>query len=196
MALVEPVIISWKGAHPSVSGHRDRYAMREIANALLYQGRTGPGARPTSGSVRAAQFVSPRWPLGRTGAIVNEKGILETRTYMDHSGACRVSRLVSETALVTCCFFRCLTACRTSELQLRVAARRSVLIGADRRACDLGCRAPSESTARRSPTCAVARWFGDEHSVGWEVRARVDAVGEGLDAGCRSGTRVDKPTGV
>ncbi|MFE2713945.1 IS3 family transposase [Streptomyces mirabilis] len=74
--------------------------------------------------------------------------------------------------------------------------RRSVLIGADRRACDLGCRAPSESAARRSPTCAIARWFGDERSVGSEVRARVGAVGEGLDAGCRSGTRVDKPPGV
>jgi transposase len=39
--LVEPVITAWKAAHPSVSGHRGRYAMREIANALLYQGRTG-----------------------------------------------------------------------------------------------------------------------------------------------------------
>ncbi|WP_374227702.1 transposase [Streptomyces sp. CJ_13] len=40
-ALVEPVIIAWKGAYPSVSGHQGRYAMREIVNALLYQGRTG-----------------------------------------------------------------------------------------------------------------------------------------------------------
>ncbi|MGW6688085.1 IS5 family transposase [Streptomyces sp. NPDC054961] len=40
-ALVEPVITAWKGAHPSVSGHQGRYAMREIVNALLYQGRTG-----------------------------------------------------------------------------------------------------------------------------------------------------------
>ena len=39
-ALVEPVIIAWKGAHPSVSGHQGRYEMREIVNALLYQGRT------------------------------------------------------------------------------------------------------------------------------------------------------------
>lgn len=36
--------------------------------------------------------------------------------------SCRVSRLVSATALVTCCYFRCLTACRISEPQLRVAA--------------------------------------------------------------------------
>lgn len=40
-ALVEPVIAAWKAAHPSVSGHRGRYEMREIVNALLYQGRTG-----------------------------------------------------------------------------------------------------------------------------------------------------------
>lgn len=158
----------------------------------------GPDRAPGQ---RAAQFgqLSSSHRAGLwvgQGPPSNEKGILETRTYMDHSGACRVSRLVSETALVTCCFFRCLTACRTSEPQLRVAARRSVLIGADRRACDLGCRAPSESAARRSPTCAVARWFGDERSVGSQVRARVDAVGEGLDACCRSGTRVDKPPGV
>ncbi|WP_455680877.1 transposase [Streptomyces mirabilis] len=51
-ASVEPVITAWKGAHPSVSGHRDRYAMREIVNALLYQGRTGRQAneRLSSGS--------------------------------------------------------------------------------------------------------------------------------------------------
>ncbi|MFG2677352.1 IS5 family transposase [Streptomyces sp. NPDC048445] len=40
-ALVEPVIVAWKAVHPSVSGHQGRYAMREIVNALLYQGRTG-----------------------------------------------------------------------------------------------------------------------------------------------------------
>lgn len=39
-ALVEPVIAAWKPVHPSVSGHQGRYAMREIVNALLYQGRT------------------------------------------------------------------------------------------------------------------------------------------------------------
>ncbi|CAL9656594.1 IS5 family transposase ISScl1 (plasmid) [Streptomyces sp. enrichment culture] len=39
--LVEPVIAAWKAAHPSVSGHQGRYEMREIVNALLYQGRTG-----------------------------------------------------------------------------------------------------------------------------------------------------------
>lgn len=40
-ALIEPVIMAWKAAHPSVSGHQGAYAMREIVNAILYQGRTG-----------------------------------------------------------------------------------------------------------------------------------------------------------
>jgi transposase len=40
-ALIEPVITAWKAAHPSVSGHQGRYEMREIVNAILYQGRTG-----------------------------------------------------------------------------------------------------------------------------------------------------------
>ncbi|TQE34580.1 IS5 family transposase [Streptomyces ipomoeae] len=35
------MIAAWKAAHPSVSGHQGRYAMREIVNALLYQGRAG-----------------------------------------------------------------------------------------------------------------------------------------------------------
>ncbi|GII20397.1 IS5 family transposase [Planomonospora parontospora] len=40
-ALIEPVITAWKAAHPSVSGHQGKYAMREIVNAIFYQGRTG-----------------------------------------------------------------------------------------------------------------------------------------------------------
>ncbi|MFE9099081.1 IS5 family transposase [Streptomyces sp. NPDC007264] len=57
-ALVEPVIAAWKAAHPSVSGHQGRYQMREIVNALLYQGRTGcqwellPHDFPPSGAVK------------------------------------------------------------------------------------------------------------------------------------------------
>ncbi|MFD9782320.1 IS5 family transposase [[Kitasatospora] papulosa] len=39
--LIEPVITAWKDRHRSVSGHRGAYAMREIVNAILYQGRTG-----------------------------------------------------------------------------------------------------------------------------------------------------------
>ncbi|MET8339578.1 IS5 family transposase [Streptosporangium canum] len=40
-ALIEPVITAWKAAHPSVSGHKGNHAMREIVNAIRYQGRTG-----------------------------------------------------------------------------------------------------------------------------------------------------------
>jgi transposase len=40
-ALIDPVITAWKERHRSVSGHQGAYAMREIVNALLYQGRTG-----------------------------------------------------------------------------------------------------------------------------------------------------------
>lgn len=40
-ALIEPMITAWKAAHPSVSSHQGRYAMREIINAIFYQSRTG-----------------------------------------------------------------------------------------------------------------------------------------------------------
>ncbi|GII96374.1 IS5 family transposase [Sinosporangium siamense] len=40
-ALIEPLISAWKARHPSVSGHRGQYPMREIVNAILYQSRTG-----------------------------------------------------------------------------------------------------------------------------------------------------------
>ena len=39
--LIEPVITAWKARHPSASGHQGSYEMREIVNAILYQGRTG-----------------------------------------------------------------------------------------------------------------------------------------------------------
>ncbi|MER6378360.1 IS5 family transposase, partial [Streptomyces mirabilis] len=62
-ALVEPVIAAWKAAHPSVSGHQGRYAMREIVNALLYQGRTGcqwellPHDFPPAGAVKYYFYI-------------------------------------------------------------------------------------------------------------------------------------------
>ncbi|MFC4114306.1 IS5 family transposase [Nonomuraea zeae] len=40
-ALIEPVLTAWKAAHPSVSGHEGDYELREIVNAIRYQGRTG-----------------------------------------------------------------------------------------------------------------------------------------------------------
>lgn len=39
--VIRPVITSWKGQHPSVSGHAGHYDLREIVNAILYQARTG-----------------------------------------------------------------------------------------------------------------------------------------------------------
>ena len=40
-ALIEPVLAAWKAGHPSASGSQGSYEMREIVNAILYQGRTG-----------------------------------------------------------------------------------------------------------------------------------------------------------
>ena len=40
-SLIEPVITAWKDRHRSVSGHQGAYDMREIVNAIPYQGRTG-----------------------------------------------------------------------------------------------------------------------------------------------------------
>jgi transposase len=57
-ALIEPVVTAWKAAHPSVSGHQGRYAMREIVNAILYQNRSGcqwdllPHDLPPAGAVK------------------------------------------------------------------------------------------------------------------------------------------------
>ena len=57
-ALIKPVVTAWKAAHPSVSGHQGCYAMREIINAIFYQGRTGcqwaylPADLPPPGAVK------------------------------------------------------------------------------------------------------------------------------------------------
>jgi transposase len=57
-AVIKPLIVAWKAAHPSVSGHQGRYEMREIVNALRYQNRTGcqwellPHDLPPTGAVR------------------------------------------------------------------------------------------------------------------------------------------------
>ncbi|MEV0354379.1 transposase, partial [Nonomuraea sp. NPDC050680] len=45
-ALIEPIITAWKAAHRSVSGHQSKYEMREIVNALLYQGRSSTCGSP------------------------------------------------------------------------------------------------------------------------------------------------------
>jgi transposase len=66
-ALVEPVIAAWKSAHPSVSSHQGLYAMREIANALLYQGRTGCQWQVIENRDRVVTFrsVGCGWSEGR-----------------------------------------------------------------------------------------------------------------------------------
>jgi transposase len=40
-ALVGPFLQAWKAKHPSVSGHRGRFELREIVNAIFYQNRAG-----------------------------------------------------------------------------------------------------------------------------------------------------------
>ncbi|WP_374058891.1 transposase [Planomonospora sp. ID67723] len=70
-ALIEPVLTAWKAAHPSVSGHEGNYALREIVNAIRYQGRTGvqwdclpmtcrPRARRTTTSPNGATTAPTR----------------------------------------------------------------------------------------------------------------------------------------
>ncbi|MER5618118.1 IS5 family transposase [Streptomyces sp. NPDC059153] len=40
-SLIEPILLAWKAAHPSSSGHSGSYEYREIMNAIFYQNRTG-----------------------------------------------------------------------------------------------------------------------------------------------------------
>ncbi|MFF7756175.1 hypothetical protein ACFZCP_44980 [Streptomyces sp. NPDC007971] len=60
--MIEQVIAAWKAAHPSVSGHQGRYEMREIVNALLYQGRRlRVGPAPHDLPPRESAFASRSW---------------------------------------------------------------------------------------------------------------------------------------
>ncbi|MGH6654417.1 MAG: transposase, partial [Actinocrinis sp.] len=74
-ALIKPVITAWKAAHPSVSGHQGRYAMREIINAIFYQGRTGcqweylPHDLPPPGAVK---YYFYKWRDDGTSETVHE----------------------------------------------------------------------------------------------------------------------------
>jgi transposase len=57
-ALIEPVLLAWKAAHPSVSGHSGRYGYRRIVDAIFYQNRSGcqwsllPREFPPAGAVK------------------------------------------------------------------------------------------------------------------------------------------------
>ncbi len=74
-AVIEPLIAAWKAQHPSVSGHRGRYPMREIVNALRYHNRTGcqwdylPHDLPPTGAVR---YYFDVWRRDRLDARINE----------------------------------------------------------------------------------------------------------------------------
>ncbi|MFI1972606.1 IS5 family transposase [Streptomyces cinnamoneus] len=74
-ALIEPVITAWKHRHPSVSGHQGAYEMREILNAIFYQGRTGcqwaylPHDLPPKS---ATYYYFAKWRDDGTDQVVHE----------------------------------------------------------------------------------------------------------------------------
>lgn len=74
-SLIEPMLSAWKAAHPSVSGHQGRYAMREIINAIFYQSRTGcqwaylPGDLPPPGAVK---YYFYKWRDDGTTETIHE----------------------------------------------------------------------------------------------------------------------------
>ena len=73
--LIRPVIASWKGQHPSVSGHEGRYNMREIVNAILYQARTGCQWRYLPHDLppyTAVYYYFGRWRDDGTDQIVHD----------------------------------------------------------------------------------------------------------------------------
>ncbi|MFD8748118.1 IS5 family transposase [Streptomyces sp. NPDC059616] len=74
-SLIEPVITAWKDRHRSVSGHQGAYDMREIVNAILYQGRTGcqwaylPHDLPQKS---ATYYYFAAWRDDGTGQVIHE----------------------------------------------------------------------------------------------------------------------------
>nr|CAF31836.1 putative transposase [Streptomyces hygroscopicus subsp. hygroscopicus] len=74
-ALIESVVIGWKGRHGSVSGHQGVYDVREIVIVILCQGRTGcqwawlPHGLPPK-SATYCYFVA--WGDDGTGQVVHE----------------------------------------------------------------------------------------------------------------------------
>ncbi len=83
-SLIEPVLTAWKDRHRSVSGHQGAYAMREIVNAILDQGRTGcqltylPHDLPPKSATYYLRFSGwGRWVEGQVGggeAAVDQVG--------------------------------------------------------------------------------------------------------------------------
>ncbi|SEG85573.1 transposase, IS4 family [Actinacidiphila yanglinensis] len=73
--MIEPVITAWKDRHRSVSGYQGAYEMREIVNAILYQGRTGcqwayiPHDLPPKS---ATYYYFAAWRDDRTDQVIHE----------------------------------------------------------------------------------------------------------------------------
>ncbi|GAA4340000.1 hypothetical protein GCM10023086_75310 [Streptomyces venetus] len=74
-SLIEPVITAWKDRSRSVSGHQGAHDMREIVNAILYQGRTGcqcaylPHDLPPKS---ATYYYFAAWCDDGTGQVIHE----------------------------------------------------------------------------------------------------------------------------
>lgn len=74
-SLIEPVITAWKDRHRPVSGRQGAYAMREIVNAILYQGRTGcqwaylPNGLPPKS---ATYYYFAAWRDDGTDQVIHE----------------------------------------------------------------------------------------------------------------------------
>ena len=100
-ALIEPVITAWKAAHPSVSGHQGSYAMREIVNAIFYQGRTGcqwdylPHDLPPRSAV---YYYFARWRDDGTDQAIHD--LLRWQTREQHGRLADPSLVVLDTQSV------------------------------------------------------------------------------------------------
>lgn len=64
-ALIEPVIAAWKAAHPSVSGHLGRYAMREmVLDTQSVHAAAGVPAQSTGrDAAKTYRAASAAWAL-------------------------------------------------------------------------------------------------------------------------------------
>ncbi len=72
--MIEPVITAWKDRHRSVSGHQGAYRMREIVNAILYQGRTGCqwACLPHDLPQKSATYYFAAWRDDGTDQVIHE----------------------------------------------------------------------------------------------------------------------------
>jgi hypothetical protein len=103
--LIEPVITAWKATHPSVSGHQGSYAMREIINAIFYQGRTGcrwdylPHDLPPHSAVSCyfARWRDDGTDQASAWSAIGSVGAAEARRYAEMIGlAAEMADLIAE----------------------------------------------------------------------------------------------------